>query len=661
MIVKINGTEVHRLTTKEVLKRLRLSNEAVELELRRDSKIKSHVNKYLAAPNSPSSPSRIAVAYNNKDKDVKDMNTSNKVRNTMSEPLCRPSRIPTPISGKPQNNSWSSLPQSPQLQQPKARFEAYMMTGDLILNISKAPRVKGPKSPSKTDHQPPKLNKINRNGAIAPHAKYDSSTSTSSEEQLSAKSSKSVVKQTSQEKREQFLQENELLLQDQLENDVSPPSTSSPSSSSPSVNNSSYSNDECPLLRSDERPDGVKAATTSSNGDTHHHRERDRDRPKVSINNTISVSSAEISYSVPTSPISITTANTSELKTKETNSAPTSPDSVAQDFVRRNLASCNLQTQGSLKRKTDVGFRTSRSEDPLQQAQRDGHTIVPIDIDDDFNSSLNTLLDTRDSDGSQSADHERIVWTYNAPIATTTNNNNNNNSHHNNSSNGKVITSPQSNGGSSSHSMSSSPQLVSPTSVSSSVMSSGSKNEATSNDIQNLTCPLTNDQSVSEAVSNISSPDYQDEDNLLMSARDLGAMNISDPSDSDSTILASDKRYSDVIEPNKIVIQVAGGNETAAAAATTSSTPSSRPLSEDLQDSPGVGEISPPMAAAAPPPSQVTNDSPPMSDDSDIDSLHSFHISPKRVDLPSAIRLAKRLYHLDGFRKSDVSKHLSKK
>lgn len=50
-----------------------------------------------------------------------------------------------------------------------------------------------------------------------------------------------------------------------------------------------------------------------------------------------------------------------------------------------------------------------------------------------------------------------------------------------------------------------------------------------------------------------------------------------------------------------------------------------------------------------------------MEDDSDIESLHSFHYSPKAVDVPSAIRLAKRLYSLDGFKKSDVSRHLSKK
>lgn len=46
---------------------------------------------------------------------------------------------------------------------------------------------------------------------------------------------------------------------------------------------------------------------------------------------------------------------------------------------------------------------------------------------------------------------------------------------------------------------------------------------------------------------------------------------------------------------------------------------------------------------------------------SDVESLHSFHYSPKGVDYPSAHRLAKRLYHLDGFKKSDVSRHLSKK
>lgn len=55
------------------------------------------------------------------------------------------------------------------------------------------------------------------------------------------------------------------------------------------------------------------------------------------------------------------------------------------------------------------------------------------------------------------------------------------------------------------------------------------------------------------------------------------------------------------------------------------------------------------------------SESPPTDDDSDIESLHSFHYSPKAVDYPSAVRLAKRLYSLDGFVKRDVSRHLSKK
>lgn len=60
---------------------------------------------------------------------------------------------------------------------------------------------------------------------------------------------------------------------------------------------------------------------------------------------------------------------------------------------------------------------------------------------------------------------------------------------------------------------------------------------------------------------------------------------------------------------------------------------------------------------------KISGQSPPQSGDeeSDIESLHSFHYSPKAVDLPSAVRLAKRLYSLDGFKKSDVSRHLSKK
>ena len=48
------------------------------------------------------------------------------------------------------------------------------------------------------------------------------------------------------------------------------------------------------------------------------------------------------------------------------------------------------------------------------------------------------------------------------------------------------------------------------------------------------------------------------------------------------------------------------------------------------------------------------------SGDSDSDSDVNVY-TPKAVDVPSAQRLAKRLYYLDGFKTSDVVRHLSKK
>jgi len=46
--------------------------------------------------------------------------------------------------------------------------------------------------------------------------------------------------------------------------------------------------------------------------------------------------------------------------------------------------------------------------------------------------------------------------------------------------------------------------------------------------------------------------------------------------------------------------------------------------------------------------------------DSDTESEYNIY-TPKAVDLPSAQRLAKRLYYLDGFKANDVVRHLSKK
>lgn len=171
-----------------------------------------------------------------------------------------------------------------------------------------------------------------------------------------------------------------------------------------------------------------------------------------------------------------------------------------------------------------------------------------------------------------------------------------------------------------------------------------------------LSCPANGDQSVSEAVSNISSPDYQDDDNLL-SSKDLAAMALSDPSDSDSTILVSDaakqKKREKSERSHKIIIQVKSGeNQIGQSQGYSELKDSEDELATITEDSPTV------LVGG----SDQKEASPPVSDDgSDVDSLHSYHYSPKAVDMPSAIRLAKRLYYLDGFKKSDVSRHLSKK
>lgn len=128
----------------------------------------------------------------------------------------------------------------------------------------------------------------------------------------------------------------------------------------------------------------------------------------------------ETSFSVPTSPTSLSTPL---LLDKETaNSLPTSPEPsmtmpglgstatggggcddggvVSGDHRSSNV----VRRHNGIVRKCDSsGFRTSKSEDHLQQMQREGiAAVIPIDIDEDVNSSLNTLLDTRpDSEDSQ--------------------------------------------------------------------------------------------------------------------------------------------------------------------------------------------------------------------------------------------------------------------
>ncbi|KAH9634537.1 hypothetical protein HF086_016625 [Spodoptera exigua] len=215
---------------------------------------------------------------------------------------------------------------------------------------------------------------------------------------------------------------------------------------------------------------------------------------------------------------------------------------------------------------------------------------------------------------------------------------------------------------------------ASPTSASSSVMSSRATPPHRQLPAHHHHRPLNGDMSLSEAVSNISSPDYQDQDDMFETGRECPRMELSDPSDSDSTILVSEPCHkraksnssysnehgSDVTlngdhsNDYRIVIQVKGPDKQNA---NVTENVNNNNNSNYTQNGKENGHNSPENQGYQ----ELCSGSDVGSDeDSDGDSLHSFHYSPKAVDIPSAERLAKRLYHLDGFKKSDVSRHLSK-
>ncbi|XP_049836509.1 PH and SEC7 domain-containing protein isoform X5 [Schistocerca gregaria] len=506
VIVKVNETDVDRFSTKEVLKCLRLSADPVRLRLKRDPVIKARVRSFLAGREEPARP---------------------------RPPPAAPGAA-SPAPAVPAAGDAASPTGAAQQRPPQPRCEAFMMTGDVILNLSR------------TQHSCAAAAVLPRNS----HKKVDS-------------------------------------------------------------------------LRQHSYP-----ATSAADAAFHHYHHHN---------------------SVPTSPSEAELGGRHALS----NSAGASP------VGRRDEAAPPAAAATAYS-----AVRTSRSEDHLQLAKDPSLSAVDIDIDEDVTSSLNTLLDPHaDSggtptsggagmasgaralspSGTAAAAAERIVWTYNA---------------RSDSSSGEV--SPNS-----------------PTSVSSSVMSSNSSNTAPT-PASSLPPgggghgpPLNGDLSQSEAVSNISSPDFQEEETLdILSARDL--MEVSDPSDSDSTLLASERNSHAMTAAetaeHRIVIQVQGPPRTNAVM---DGTPATTPefsgyqicnmqgneLRESEDELTTLSEDATALTA-------VTNKavSPPLSseDESDIESLHSFHYSPKAVDIPSAIRLAKRLYMLDGFKKSDVSRHLSK-
>lgn len=404
------------------------------------------------------------------------------------------------------------------------RFEAYMMTGDLILNLSRtsqnsdllpAAQVKKPIVDSLRDS--PARNLKRKNGT-APRANYDSSPSESSSPSISelAYDDNSngeyhkCIENDSNNRRASKLskmhlansesldeEEEHLIMEPTNDEDNNPSSitttmaaaaaaitneerktkkynlsnigcannTSSSSSSSPTNTNSTNSSDNHHRNNNSYDGGGIDSKNKNIENDENEVYGQEEKNQKysmllnedgcqgqskqpnlqqkslevrtvtssASMSSTTTTSSAsttinrsetllltptlDVSHSMPASPISFSSTPLLEAqgKRRELNSVPTSPECSNQQeilVVRRNSSNTHTQQNGvssssSSYRKCDaVGscFRTSRSEDHLQHSQRDGAmgNAIPIDIDEDINSSLNTLLDTRhDSEDSQ--------------------------------------------------------------------------------------------------------------------------------------------------------------------------------------------------------------------------------------------------------------------
>ncbi|XP_050745207.1 PH and SEC7 domain-containing protein isoform X6 [Drosophila biarmipes] len=412
----------------------------------------------------------------------------------------------------------------------------------------------------------------------------------------------------------------------------------------------------------------------------------------------------ETSFSVPTSPISLSTP----LIDKETaNSVPTSPEpsSLVPELSSGAGAGAVVvrRHNGHVVRKCDAaGFRTSKSEDHLQQIQREGiAAVIPIDIDEDVNSSLNTLLDTRqDSEDSQSM---ATVIVNNSSLAS---NNNEGEQNDNRSSSSSSSDNNNCGSGNTGEPATSATAAASATITTATAAATSTRTMNCSSKLNYILCKKASDRdrivwtynaplqphqlAALQRQQQLQEQQFQQQQQQLQQQHQqqhqqqqlqqqqqqqqqlYGGMVLSDPSDSDSTILVSDaaaqqrqqlkqqlraqqqqqrdrerERDRDREQSeHKVVIQVRGLDSNSSGGGNGRSEEDVVTLTDEPLGTMNVG---------------MRDASPPVSDDgSDVESLHSYHYSPKAVDMPSAIRLAKRLYSLDGFKKSDVSRHLSK-
>jgi len=119
-------------------------------------------------------------------------------------------------------------------------------------------------------------------------------------------------------------------------------------------------------------------------------------------------------------------------------------------------------------------------------------------------------------------------------------------------------------------------------------------------------------------------------------------------SDGDESLISS--------RDNRVIITIkpAGEQQVAVGSPPSPGTSSGGTLTPE-RPPPALSYGSSPPPASPPSLGQISSE-----EESDMESLHSYHPPVKVVDIPSAHRLAKRLYNLEGFHKSDISRHLSK-
>ncbi|KAM7304910.1 PH and SEC7 domain-containing protein [Ixodes scapularis] len=311
-----------------------------------------------------------------------------------------------------------------------------------------------------------------------------------------------------------------------------------------------------------------------------------------------------------------------------TQSTPTSPGGGLDPQRGTKREASSLQSPVAEK-KGSFGVRTSRSDDHLGKGR--SVAAVNIDIDDDeMASSLNTLLDTKQDDS-------RVLWTYNSAGTGSSSEDN------------TAATGTSSSSGRRQDGDLSEPECC--TSEMASAFGSEEADRVHASELD-LTSPSQlspeNEDGFSREDDWIAEPDLSESQfrhPALDAAFRRGSRKIQHSRSNGST--ASKTDASETLELDSPPSVHSGGTleeeadlEMAYEAATAASTAAAAASDSGA----GVGGCCSP-----------TGD-----EESDAESLHSFHYSPKAVDMPSASRLAKRLYNLEGFKKSDVSRHLSK-